>query len=108
MKKNVCKSCGSSEYYFMGSGEKRCKCGKPINKKKPAKTGKFDSKTQAEFIAKISLLKRKIDQCLDERDQEGFHKYVFELKVCQRYIKMLPNYKESNLKKRLEDNFLNN
>nr|WP_263324202.1 IDEAL domain-containing protein [Neobacillus sp. Marseille-Q6967] len=106
MKKSGCKTCGSSEFFVMGSGQTLCKCGKPIQdpQKKP-KTSYY--KTQAELIAKISLLKRNIDKCLDERDEEGFNKYVFELKVCQRYLKTRMNYSNSGFKERLEGKFLN-
>ena len=41
---------------------------------------------KAELITKISLLKRKIDQCLDERDRQGFYHLSLELKMCQHYL----------------------
>jgi hypothetical protein len=61
-------------------------------------------KKKAELIAKISLLKRKIDQCLDERDREGFIQLSYELKVCKRYLGTLMNYPQNRLKGRLEQN----
>lgn len=94
-----CKTCGSAEFFVMGSGEKRCKCGRTLKDKKAF------SETYANLITKISLLKREIDRCLDDRDQEGFNKYVFELKVCQRYLNKGMNHSSS--KRRLEDHFLN-
>jgi hypothetical protein len=61
-------------------------------------------KTKAELITKISLLKQKIDQCLDDRDREGFIRLSYELKVCQRYLGSLMNNPEKRLKGRLEQN----
>ena len=61
-------------------------------------------RTKAELITKISLLKRKIDQCLDDRDQEAFIRYTFELKVCQRYLETCMNSTEAGVKERLEQN----
>lgn len=59
---------------------------------------------RAELITKISLLKQKIDQCLDDRDREGFFKLSYELKVCQRYLGTLMNNPDNTLKGRLEQN----
>lgn len=59
---------------------------------------------KADLITKISLLKREIDKCLDERDQERFYQLSFELKVCQRYLETCMNHKEVSFKKRLEQN----
>ncbi|MFS0774737.1 IDEAL domain-containing protein [Neobacillus sp. 3P2-tot-E-2] len=59
---------------------------------------------KAELITKISLLKQKIDQCLDVRDREGFIQLSYELKVCQRYLGTLMNNPENRLKGRLEQN----
>jgi hypothetical protein len=59
---------------------------------------------KAELITKISLLKQKIDQCLDDRDKEGFIQLSYELKVCQRYLASLMNNPETRLKGRLEQN----
>lgn len=61
-------------------------------------------RTKAELITKISLLKRKIDQCLDERDQEAFNRLTFELRVCQRYLETRMNAKETGVKERWEKN----
>ena len=43
-------------------------------------------KKQAEVISKISLLKRAIDKCLDERDKETFKMLTSELRVCQHVL----------------------
>jgi hypothetical protein len=59
---------------------------------------------KAELIAKISLLKRQIDTCLDNRDREGFIQLSYELKVCQRYLGTLMNNPENTLKGHLEHN----
>lgn len=59
---------------------------------------------RAELITKISLLKQKIDQCLDDRDREGFFQLSYELKVCQRYLGTLMNNPDNTLKGRLEQN----
>jgi len=59
---------------------------------------------KAELITKISLLKQKIDQCLDDRDREGFIQLSYELKVCQRYLGTLMRYPENRLKGQLEQN----
>ena len=61
-------------------------------------------KNKAELITKISLLKRKIDQCLDERDQEAFNRLTFELRVCQRYLETRMNTSETSVTKRWEQN----
>lgn len=61
-------------------------------------------KKKAELIAKISLLKRQIDRCLDHRDREGFIQLSYELKVCQRYLGTLMNNPENSLKQHLEQN----
>ncbi|MGX6445573.1 IDEAL domain-containing protein [Neobacillus sp. K501] len=98
MKENGCKVCGSSEFFVMGSGEKRCKCGRTLNE------NKRPFLTEAELITKISLLKREIDRCLDERDQQGFHQYVLKLKVNQRRLKK--RMQDSRSKRRFENQFL--
>jgi uncharacterized protein YpiB (UPF0302 family) len=61
-------------------------------------------KKKAELITKISLLKQKIDQCLDARDREGFIQLSYELKVCQRYLSTLMNNQESRLQGRIAQN----
>ena len=61
-------------------------------------------KKRAELITKISLLKQKIDQCLDDRDREGFIQLSYELKVCQRYLGTIMSNPENTLKERLEQN----
>ncbi|MFB3165519.1 IDEAL domain-containing protein [Neobacillus sp. 179-J 1A1 HS] len=59
---------------------------------------------KAEVITKISLLKQKIDQCLDDRDREGFIRFSYELKVCQRYLGTLMKNPQNRLKGQLEQN----
>jgi hypothetical protein len=61
-------------------------------------------RNKAELITKISLLKRKIDQCLDERDQEAFNRLTFELRVCQRYLETRMNDTDSSVKEQLKQN----
>jgi hypothetical protein len=61
-------------------------------------------KKRAELITKISLLKQKIDQCLDDRDREGFIQLSYELKVCQRYLGTLMTNHENTLIGRREQN----
>jgi hypothetical protein len=61
-------------------------------------------KKRAELITKISLLKQKIDQCLDNRDREGFIQLSYELKVCQRYLGTLMNNNENSSIQRLDRN----
>jgi hypothetical protein len=61
-------------------------------------------KKKAELITKISLLKQKIDQCLDNRDREGFIQLSYELKVCQRYLGTLMNNNENSSIQRLDRN----
>ncbi|MEH7273102.1 IDEAL domain-containing protein [Neobacillus vireti] len=61
-------------------------------------------KKKAELLTKISLLKRKIDQCLDERDREGFFQFSYELKVCQRHLGTLVSNQENRLKGSPEQN----
>ena len=65
---------------------------------------------KADLITKISLLKQRIDKCLDERDREGFYHLSLELKVCQHYLETCFNNTEVRFKKHLEQNhdeFLN-
>ena len=65
---------------------------------------------KADLISKISLLKQKIDDCLDERDREGFYHLSLELKVCQYYLETCFTNTEVRFKKPLEQNrgkFLN-
>ncbi|WP_420491857.1 IDEAL domain-containing protein [Neobacillus niacini] len=65
---------------------------------------------KAELITRISLLKRKIDQCLDERDRQGFYHLSLELKVCQHYLETCTTNHEVRYKRGFEQkrgNFLN-
>jgi hypothetical protein len=66
---------------------------------------------KAELITKISLLKQKIDHCLDERNEEEFYRLTFELKICQRYLEACMNSTEIRYKSQFEqthDKFFQN
>ncbi|MDF2854612.1 MAG: hypothetical protein K0Q87_463 [Neobacillus sp.] len=41
---------------------------------------------KVDLLTKISLLKQKIDKCLDERDREGFYHLSLELRLYQHYL----------------------
>ncbi|WP_040207064.1 IDEAL domain-containing protein [Neobacillus jeddahensis] len=95
MKKLICKYCGNAEFTVLDVGVTLCKCGVRLTKSSdyrcqyPQKKNKqlsMDQKRQAEMISKVSLLKREIDRCLDERDEERFHKLTFELRLCQHFL----------------------
>ncbi|EKN66525.1 hypothetical protein BABA_15487 [Neobacillus bataviensis LMG 21833] len=88
MKKLVCKYCGNAEFYVLSVNETLCKCGVRLTKpsdylREDSPKWRGDQRRQAEAISKISLLKREIDKCLDERDQERFKKLTYELRVSQ-------------------------
>ncbi|WP_042463435.1 IDEAL domain-containing protein [Neobacillus dielmonensis] len=96
MKKLRCRQCGNHEFYAVDVGVNLCKCGlylrKPSDyqKDEPIIRRKHiysEQRSQAEVITKVSLLKREIDLCLDERDHERFHKLTNELKICQHFLK---------------------
>jgi hypothetical protein len=54
---------------------------------------------KVDLIIKISLLKQKIDQCLDVRDREGFNLLALELKVCQHYLETCFQHTDVRFKK---------
>ncbi|OIK16141.1 hypothetical protein BIV60_06665 [Bacillus sp. MUM 116] len=97
MKKLVCKDCGNAEFYVVHFNETQCKkCGLHLTHPSQYRREELQQrkehlyleiKRKAEAISKISLLKRKIDQCLDAHDQEGFKKFTCELRVCQHFLK---------------------
>uniref|UniRef100_UPI00406C798C IDEAL domain-containing protein n=1 Tax=Neobacillus sp. FSL H8-0543 TaxID=2954672 RepID=UPI00406C798C len=59
-------------------------------------------RNKADLIKKISLLKQKIDKCLDERDRESFNQLSLELKVCQNYLETCFTNTEVHFKKPFE------
>ncbi|MGG3560689.1 IDEAL domain-containing protein [Neobacillus rhizosphaerae] len=63
-----------------------------------------EQKRQTELIFKISLIKRKIDTCLDERDQDGFKKLTSELKACEKALKTGTPYPKSRVRERIQHN----
>jgi transcription initiation factor TFIIIB Brf1 subunit/transcription initiation factor TFIIB len=87
MKKLVCKLCGN-ENVIMEYGDKViCRCGLVL--RIPGVDGvnsgqerviKASQKVKAELILQVSLLKREIDQCLDDRNKERFQKLSSQLK----------------------------
>ncbi|MFZ7946793.1 IDEAL domain-containing protein [Neobacillus sp. 19] len=101
MKKLVCKYCGNAEFYVLNVNETLCKCGVRLTKlsdyRNAPKPNK-EQKRQADAISRVSLLKREIDKCLDERDEERFNKLTYELRVHQHYL----SDPKEHLKKRLE------
>jgi hypothetical protein len=113
MKKLICKSCGNAEFTVLNVGENLCKCGLRLTKltdyafEKPQKKNeraRLDQQRRAEVISKISLLKREIDKCLDERDEEGFKKRTFELKLCQHFLGTGVTDTQVRFKERLKQN----
>jgi hypothetical protein len=97
MRKLLCRNCGNDQFYVVNTGGTLCTCGLRLTtrshyrmEEKPP-LSKEHQKTQADLIAKVSLLKREIDRCLDERDQAGFKKLSYELKVCQNYLETKMN-----------------
>lgn len=89
MKKLVCKFCGNTEFSSNNSDKIICKCGSKIPDPGNQLMDEFDKveeelffldqQINAEVILKISLIKREIDKCLDERDEEKFHKLSTDL-----------------------------
>ena len=89
MKKLLCKYCGNAEFYVLNVNETLCKCGVRLTKLSDYRREEQwhkGQKRQAEVVSKISLLKREIDNCLDERDPERFKKLTYELRVCQHVL----------------------
>lgn len=95
MKKLVCRYCGNKEFYVLNGNETLCKCGLHLTRpsdyrleedNKWKEIYKMEYKRKADIISKISLLKREIDKCLDERDQAGFQRLTAELHACQKSL----------------------
>ncbi|MCM3763985.1 IDEAL domain-containing protein [Neobacillus niacini] len=96
MKKLICKYCGNKEFYVLTVHETLCKCGMHLTKPsdyrleddhKWKELYQLEHKREASLISRISLLKRAIDKCLDERDQAGFQKLTAELRTCQNSLR---------------------
>ncbi|MEO2075124.1 MAG: hypothetical protein ABGX20_06975 [Bacillus sp. (in: firmicutes)] len=113
MRKLLCKNCGNAEFYVINMNETLCKCGCRLSKlsdyrweesKKWKEVYHAEQKRQTELIFKISLLKRKIDTCLDERDLEGFNKFTSELKACQNALKSGATPPAARLRERVQHN----
>ncbi|MFJ5717140.1 IDEAL domain-containing protein [Neobacillus sp. NPDC093127] len=92
MKKLLCKYCGNAEFFVVNLHETICKCGLRLTKlsdyrREGTKPAEYPSqKRQADLISKIILLKQEIDNCLDKREQEGFHRLSLELKDCEEQL----------------------
>lgn len=106
MKKLLCRDCGNAEFYMINVNEALCKCGLRLTKlsdyrweKPKAWNEHVAQKRQAENISNIILLRRQIDKCLDERDEEGFKKLTEELKACHESMKKHKIAPASNEKK---------
>ncbi|MBI0578070.1 IDEAL domain-containing protein [Neobacillus cucumis] len=112
MRKLVCKACGNAEFYVLNVRETLCKkCGLRLThpsdyRREESQHRKeqlyLETKRQAEAISKISLLKRKIDQCLDDRDQEKFKQLTYELRVCQYFLKTGRNDAQTRFKDKIK------
>jgi uncharacterized OB-fold protein len=114
MKKLFCKYCGNGEFYVLNLHETMCKCGFKLTKLSDYR--RVESKTEknpllraydqqkAEVIAKISLLKREIDKCLDDRNKERFEKLSLELKVQQNFLEIEGANPEFRLQEMLKQN----
>lgn len=100
MTKLLCKVCGNDKFQLLNENEALCKCGLRLtnlgedHSEKP-KIGKerfdLDYKRQASVITKVSLLKRSIDESLDQRDKEAFYKLSSKLRVYQQYFQTKMN-----------------
>ncbi|PLS07984.1 IDEAL domain-containing protein [Neobacillus cucumis] len=109
MKKLICKNCGNSEFYVLNVGETLCKCGKRLTKLtdyqwENSQKWKDIQRRRAEIISKMSLLKREIDECLDRRDEEGFKKRTFELKLCEHFLDNSLQSPQVRLRERIKQN----
>ena len=113
MRKLLCKNCGNAEFYVINMNETLCKCGNRLSKlsdyrweesKKWKEVYHEEQKRQTELIFKISLLKRKIDTCLDEGDKESFKKLTSELKACQTALKTGTPNPKARLRERVQHN----
>jgi ribosomal protein L37E len=109
MKKLICRKCGNGEFKVLNVGETLCKCGQRLTKlsdyqwETPKKWNE-NQRRRAEIISKVSLLKREIDKCLDERDEEGFKKRSLELKLCYQLLETTLADPQHRLKERIKQN----
>jgi ribosomal protein L37E len=109
MKKLICRNCGNEDFKVLNVGETLCKCGRRLTKLsdyqwETPKKWKEDQRRRAEIISKVSLLKREIDKCLDERDEEGFNKRTLELKLCYHLLDTTLADPQQRLKERINQN----
>jgi hypothetical protein len=109
MKKLICRNCGNTEFEVLNVGETLCKCGRRLTKLsdyqlESSSKWKENQRRRAEIISKISLLKREVDKCLDERDEEGFKKRSFELKLCYHFLDNALQDPQLRLKERIKQN----
>jgi hypothetical protein len=110
MKKLVCKYCGNAEFYVLNFDETMCKCGfiltKPSDyKMEEPKEGKKPAyKLKADLIVKISLLKGKIDICLDEGNKEKFLTLASELNKYEKQLKAMKENRELHMLERFKQN----
>ena len=108
MRKLVCRNCGNAEFKVLNVGETLCKCGRRLTKlsdyqwEAPQKW-KEDQRRRAEIISKISLLKREIDKCLDERDEEGFKKRSLELNLCHHLLETVWQDPQERFRERIKE-----
>src|SRR5919199_1693219 len=93
MIKFVCESCGHTVFSTDNFDEIVCRCGQTLTKANDKKSttaqdGFIDSvhKHIADAVLKISLLKREIDKCLDERNKEKFKKVSSELSLYEEIV----------------------
>ncbi|GHH98759.1 IDEAL domain-containing protein [Neobacillus kokaensis] len=95
MKKLVCRKCGNDQFYVVSVNETLCKCGARLTRIGDYRAEwppgwkkhlQLERERQAEIIARISILKREIDRCLDKREHIRFKKLTNELKACQQLL----------------------
>jgi uncharacterized protein YpiB (UPF0302 family) len=100
MTKLLCKVCGNDKFQVLNENEALCKCGLRLtnlsdNHREDSKPGQerfdLDFKRQASVITKVSLLKRAIDESLDQRNKEAFYKLSSRLRVYQQYFQTKMN-----------------
>lgn len=109
MKNLICKNCGNAEFKVLAVGETLCKCGRRLTMLSDYRWGNTTKwtelqKRRAEIISKISLLKREIDKCLDERDEEGFMKRTLELNLCEHFLGRELQVSEHQLMEAIKEN----
>lgn len=107
MEKFECKNCGNTEFMSTNSGDIICRYGvKWSDPKWEEDTDGFIDSVQrlnVEAILKISLLKWKIDRCLDERNKERFKKVSSELTIYEEIVKTCTEHPEFFWDERFEE-----